>query len=318
MHSILRQRESDPHDAFAIAPETVPAAWADKVLADITRDATLAPDQPTPVSSSAAAAAAPTVDTTFRATAASDLRVANDRPVLPPSTGSGAKSKAVVFLFALCSALAAAGWQHYGGAARQMIAAWTPPFALTSSPSPEPTGLTGQPDTLAVQASETDQTPPQTPAAAQPPQDTGSAAAAASPDTAQMQSMARDLAAMGQQVELLKASLAELKSNQQAMARDVAKPSESKPSESKPSENRPSEVKPLTANPRPKMSALPPRPAAAPARRPMPAYPPMQAAAPPPLPQQLAPPASLQPAPPPAQAQFDGDEPVVRPPMPLR
>ena len=39
MHSTLKLRDSDPHDDFAIAPDVVPAAWADKVLADITRDA---------------------------------------------------------------------------------------------------------------------------------------------------------------------------------------------------------------------------------------------------------------------------------------
>jgi hypothetical protein len=307
MQSTLKLRESDPHDVFAIASETVPVAWADKVLADITRDAS----QPPPgVSGARAGAAAPTVDTNFRATAVNDLDVANDRPVPPPSTGSGAKSKLAIFLFALCSGLTAAAWQHYGGAAKQMISDWAPPFALTSSPSPEPTGLTGQPDTPAVQASSqasaADQAPPQDASAAQPPESAASAAVAPSPDAAQLQSMARDVAAMGAQIAQLKATIAELRASQQAMA--IAKPSEPKPSE----------IKPLVQSPRPKMPA-PPRPAAAYPRRPMPAYPPVQAAAPPMLPQQLPPAASLQPAPPPpAQAQFDGDEPVMRPPMPLR
>jgi hypothetical protein len=313
MHSTLKLRESDPHDVFAIAPNTVPVAWADKVIADIARDANhLSSDQQPPAASSAAAAA-PAVDTNFRATAVSDLDVANDRPVPPPSTGSGAKSKVAIFLFALCSGLAAAAWQHYGGAAKQMISDWSPPFALTSSPPTEQTGLTGQPDTPAVQvssqASAADLASPQDASAAQPPVATAPAAAP-SPDVAQFQSMARDVAAMGTQIEQLKASIAELKASQQAMA--LAKPSETKPSEIKPSE-----IKPLVQIPRPKISA-PPRSAAAPARRPMQAYAPAQAA--PPLPQQLPPPALQQPAPPPppARAQFDGDEPVVRPPMPLR
>ena len=43
--------------------------------------------------------------------------------------------------------------------------------------------------------------------------------------------MARDLAAMAQQVEQLKAGIAELKASQQAMARDVAKTSEVRTSE---------------------------------------------------------------------------------------
>ena len=45
--------------------------------------------------------------------------------------------------------------------------------------------------------------------------------------------MARDLAAMAQQVEQLKAGIAELKASQQAMARDVAKTSEARPAEIK-------------------------------------------------------------------------------------
>jgi hypothetical protein len=302
MHSTLKLRESDPHDVFAIAPDTVPAAWADKVIADIARDAgALAPDQPPPAASSAAAAAAPTVDTNFRATAVNDIHVANDRPAGPPSTRSGAKSKVVVFLFALCSGLGAAAWQHHGGAAKQLISDWSPPFALTSSPPTEQTGLTGQPDTPAVAASPADQAPPQDASAAQPPEATAPAAAAPSPDAARLQSMARDVAAMGAQIEQLKASIAELRAGQQAMA--IAKPSDA------------SEVRVSATNPRPRISA-PPRPIAAPVRRPIQAYAPAQAA--PPLPQQLPPPALQQPAPPRAQAQFDGDEPVVRPPMPLR
>lgn len=307
MHSTLKLRESDPHDIFAIAPDTVPVAWADKVIADIARDAgTLAPDQP-PRAASSAAAAAPTVDTNFRATTVNDLHVANDRPVPPPSTGSGAKSKVAIFLFALCSGLAAAAWQHYGGAAKQLISDWAPPFALTSSPPTEQTGLTGQPDTPAVAASAADQAPPQDASAAQPSEATASAAAVPSPDATQLQSMARDVAAMGAQIQQLKTSIAELKASQQAMA--IARPSDARTSEIKPSE-----TKPLIQNPRPKMPA-PPRPIAAPVRRPMPAYPPVQAAAPLPLPPPALLPAS---PPPPAQAQFNGDEPVVRPPMPLR
>ena len=59
--------------------------------------------------------------------------------------------------------------------------------------------------------------------------------------------MARDLAAMGQQIEQLKASIAELKASQQVAARDVAKPAE---------------VRTAVANPRPRLSAPPPRLAA--------------------------------------------------------
>jgi hypothetical protein len=329
MHSTLKLRESDPHDHFAVAPDVVPASWADKVLADITRDANSpskshsrnpASVQPQLARSSAAAGAAiPKVDTTFRATAADDVRVphidapsihvGSDRPAGLPPTGSRVKRTVTIFLFALCSAFAAAAWQHYGAAATQMISGWTPPFALTSSPPTEKTGLTAPPDTPSVEAAAADQsTPPNVPAVQ--PSD-GTAAAAPSPDAAQLQSMARDLADMRAQIEQLKASIAELRASQQAMA--IAKPAEAKPAEAKPSDVKPSEIKPSAPNPRPRISAPPPRPAAA--RKPMPAYPPAQAAVP--LPQQLPPPASLQPAPPPQAATDRDGEPVVRPPMPL-
>jgi hypothetical protein len=321
MHSTLKLRESDPHDIFAIEPEVVPVAWADKVLADIRRDAGSHPPEsaasvqpPAAGSGAAAGAPAPALDTTFRPTAdddihvpdihVPDIQVPSDLTADRPPTSKWAKS-AVMLIFAICSAAAAAAWQQHGDAAKQMIASWAPTFALGSSPTPE---TAGQAEPPAVQASVADQAPPQPAAPAQPPASAVPSAAAPSPDTVQsVQSMGRDLAAMGQQIEQLKASIAELKANQQAMARDVAKPSE---------------VRTSVASPRSKMSAPPPRSAAAPSRRPMPAYAPVQAAAPPPLSQpmpQASPyPAAPPPAPPPQAAVESDGEPVVRPPMPLR
>jgi hypothetical protein len=320
MQSTLKLRESDPHDVFTIAPDIVPASWADKVLADITRDTQSHSDlRPLDQPLSARAAAAPQVDMTFRATAANDSRAAtvrapkvqipDERPAGPSPTRSWLKKTTVAFLFALCSAMAAAAWQHYGATAKQMIAAWTPPFSLNLSAA-QPTGLAAQPDKADVEASAqtsaSDQAPAQAPAA----DDAAPPPPAASADAAQLQSMARDLAAMGQEVELLKATVAELKSAQQPVVRDAAKTSELKPS---------------LPNPRPRITAPLPRTAALPARKPAQiypaqnypsqtypaqAYPPVQAAAPPP-------PASLQSAPPPPPITQADDQPVLRPPMPL-
>lgn len=311
MHSTLKLRDSDPHDDFGIAPDVVPAAWADKVLADITRDAkppvfdkSPAAELP-PVVAPGGAAAAPAVDTTFRATAIGDIPA----PVESPPTSRWAKS-AVMLVFALCSAAAAAAWQNHGEAAKQMISNWVPAFAASSSPPPENGVLAAQTDTPAAQASATEQISAQPAAPAQLQESAAPAVAAPSPDTAQLQLMARDLAAMAQQVEQLKAGLAELKASQHAMARDVARTSEVKPSE----------VRPPVQNPRPRISAPPPRTAAAPPHRPLPAY---QPAATAPLPQAAPPPpsttpASMLPAPPQATARTEDDEPIVRPPMPLR
>jgi len=334
MPSTLKLRDSDPHDDFAIAPDVVPAAWADKVLADISRDADSAakgppdikrrPDIKSPVSDqprhrasgAPAVVAAPSVDTTFRATAVADMPA----PTEPASTSKWAKST-IMLVFAVSSAAAAAAWQHHGDAAKEMISAWVPAFALTSSP-PENTSLAASTETPAAQATAAEQAPAQ-PAAPAPLQDNAAAAIAApAADSAQLQLMARDLSAMAQQVEQLKAGIAELKASQQAIARDVAKTSEVRTSEVKPSE-----VRPPVQNPRPRVTPPPPRTAAAaPPHRPLPAYPPAQAAAPAPLPQAAPPPspstmpASMLPAPPPPQAtaRTEDDEPVVRPPMPLR
>ena len=111
MHATLKLRKSDPHDDFGIAPDVVPASWADKVVADIARDANShvksysrrpASDRP-PLAESGAAAGAvvPKVDTTFRATAVDDVSnshvpdidVANDRPAgAPPSRSRSEKN----------------------------------------------------------------------------------------------------------------------------------------------------------------------------------------------------------------------------------
>ncbi len=317
MHSTLKLRDSDPHDDFAIAPDMVPAAWADKVLADITGDAKSeiksVPDvkisasgEPPHPASSAVGIAAPKVDTTFRATATDDVPA----PAEPAPTSRWVKS-AVMLVLAIGSAAAAAAWQNHGDAAKQMISNWMPAFALTSSAPAENAALPEQTDTPAAQVSVAEQSPAPSTAAAQSSESAVPAAVAPSPETTQLQTMARDLAAMAAQVEQLKASIAELKAGQHAMAPNVARTSEAKPAE----------TKPAAPNPRPRTAvAPPPRTAAAPPHRPIPAYPPAQAAAPAPSPQSAYPPASTLSAPPPPRetARADDDGPIVRPPMPLR
>jgi hypothetical protein len=135
-----------------------------------------------------------------------------------------------------------------------------------------------------------------------------------------LQSMAHDLSAMGQQVQELKANIAELKAGQDQMTREFAKAQQAKSSEPR-----------AESNAHPKVTGLPPRPPAAPGHRPKPpaAYTPSYAtplspapitAAPPPTRPQAA--AVPPPFPPPtsgtAEATADDDGPVVRPPMPLR
>jgi hypothetical protein len=320
MHAMLKSIEADdPHDAPAIAPDIVPAAWADKVLADITSSTNGPVSDPAPAASSAVAGAAPQpIDTTFRAAAVGSIEASRAKP----PRRAWVKSTLVAFLFALCSAMAAVAWQHYGAAARQIVADWTPAFALVASQQPQTqTAPAGQADGTAVQAQAADQASAPPAAAAVPPAPAAADTAAASPDSSQMiQSMSRDLAAMGQQIQELKASIADLKAGQQAAARDNTRTSETRPPEARTVEARtPPAIRTPVQAARPKPTAPPPpmRSAAAPVRRPMsayPAYPSVQAAAAPPYP--VAPAAAPSAA---APLPVDPlDEPVVRPPMPLR
>jgi len=173
-------------------------------------------------------------------------------------------------MLAGCIGVAAIAWQSpYGDPARQIIARWAPQLVLTSSLRLERPGLPAQPSPPAVQAAVTKAAPPQPVQAA--PEDVAPTAAALSPELTQLlQSMARDLATLGQGMELLKASqeqmardnanaAEQLKASQEQMARVIAKASEQ--------------------SLRPKISAPPPRPTAATTRKPVPTLPSPQAIA---------------------------------------
>lgn len=299
MQSTLTARDADPHDTFLIEPNVVLAARAD--AADANRRE---PDLRALVSEISAGVAAqttaPKVDTSFRAAHVERKR------------GKWAGSFIVAFLFALMSAVGAAAWQRYGdtaqayvATAQAYVAAVAPVLGLSSSQAPAPTPPADAP----AAAAGTDE-----PAGAAPaPVESAVASVPVSPDQAQaIQSLSRDLAAMGQQVEALKLSIAELKASQEQLTRDV-----------RATEAKANEAKALEQNMRAKISTLPPHPPAAPVRKPRPYVPPVQASVapllPPPgapgsVPAQIAPP----PPPPPAVSAAPQDEPVIRPPMPVR
>jgi hypothetical protein len=327
MQSTLTSRQSDPHDIFVVEPDVVLAARADQTT-DLAQDILSRSPAPEAVkgrlaalaeiaSGVAAGAAPPSVDTTFRAADINDIRNDIRRPNSPPSSGRWAR-RIFMALFAIGSAAAAVAWQNYGDAAKQTIANLVPPFVLAALPSPEQPAAANQAGATAIQPAATDQ------AAAQPVPRAQSAptdvAALAPESTPLLQSMARDLAAMGQQIEQLKTNIEQLKTNQQQMARDMAKTSDAKTSDAKTSDARNSAAGTAEPAPRPRISAvaaLPPRTAAVPLRRPRPAFSAAPATAGPGLPQAAAAPAPSQ-AEPPSQLMVQPDgEPVVRPPMPL-
>ncbi len=158
-------------------------------------------------------------------------------------------------MLAACIGVAALVWQSpYGDAARQIVARLAPQLVAIALPLENP-GLPARPSPPTVQAAAAEPALPQpVPLAQTAPEGVAPTAAALSPELMQLlQSMARDLAALGQAIEQLKAS-------QEQMARVIAKTSEAKTSEAK----APGQ------NPRAGVSAPPPRPTATPTRKPAP------------------------------------------------
>jgi hypothetical protein len=189
-----------------------------------------------------------------------------------PSLGGRAVRGFIGLTLAACIGVAAIAWHSpYGDAARQIIPNWAPQLVLISSLPLQKPGLPVEPGRPAVQAAAAQAAPPQpAPMAQTAPEGAAPTVAALPPDLTQLlQSMARDLATLGQAIEQLKASQERmardhvnavdlLRVSQEQMARTIAKTSEAKTSEVKASE----------PNLRPRTPAPPPRPAAAPPPRP--------------------------------------------------
>ena len=301
--------KNDPHDVIEISPDVVRASRIDKEAPTLAPELTsrvepkiaAAPPAATP----SAAEATPSVDAAVRA-ALGDFQSSRKRS----SIGRWLRGAMLSLLFAGGSAAAAIGWQTHGDLVKDRIAAWMP--ALTAAPSQATQAGTEQAaqataEPAAPEAAAANDAAPSAAAAPAPQQD-GPPVTAAAPDAApsSVQAMARDLATMGQQIEQLKANIAELKAGQEQMARELVKAPQPKPAEAR------------VVEPRNRLSALPPRPPVAPVRKPKPVYPPTQTGyAPPPVP--IAPPAqaAVVPPPPPAVQTADDDGPVVRPPMPV-
>ncbi|HEX9471653.1 MAG TPA: hypothetical protein VF957_19180 [Bradyrhizobium sp.] len=323
MNSTLKPKQTDdPHDVVAVAPDVARVVPAFEELSNLLRHAARHQSGPQANTGPGVAAASgvaatppapsiPTVDTTFRPAAVNDVQNNVHAAGSRRSIGRRAVRAFAALLVATCIGVAGIVLNAHGDVAKQI--AKSVPKLLTSLLLQKP-GLPAQPTAPTVEADAANTAPPQPASPAQAAPEAAAPAAATSPEQAQLlQSMAHDLATVGQQVEQLKASIEELKAGQQQMSREIAKASEQ--------------------NLRPKISAAsapPPRPAAARPRKPMPSYPPPQAAAAPPLPQSPAPyvpPPSAAPymprqaEPPPQAAAQPQDEElssVPRPPMPVR
>ena len=310
MQTSAKPSATDRRDFVVIPSDQVRVAPSDAEITDLLRAAARQHSE-TEVRAAleADAASVPAVDATFRATAVNE-----DLPARGPSFGRRLMRAIAALLVAAGITGVALTWQTFGYAAKKALLSWAPKWAIVaslpldkigvgkeSSPSDQPADATAAPAADAPAQSTADSGTPDNAAA--------SATAPSSDGAQQLQSMARDLASANQQIETLKASIAELKAGQQQMARDLAKATEK------------ASDKLAEQNARAKTAAVgSPRPAAAP-HRPAPAYSPTATYSPSPA---AAPPPAYRPAPssysaqasvppPPAAAQ-----PNVPPPIPLQ
>jgi hypothetical protein len=154
-----------------------------------------------------------------------------------PSRGKPALRGLIGLLLTAGICTAAFAWQSYGETVRPMISQWVPQLAAASSlPSGVPK-LADQQSPPAVQVAAADAAVSQLPTPVQTAPQDAAAAPIAAEQTQLLQTMARDLASVQQEIEQLRASQAELaresartaeqlKANQEQMARAIANVSE--------------------------------------------------------------------------------------------
>lgn len=331
MQTGVKPQASDDRRDFVVIPsDQVRVAPSDAEITDLLRAAAARQHSEAGVRAdpdTTASAPVPTVDTTFRATVSDDL------PARGPTLGRRLMRAVAALLVAAGITGAALGWQVFGYAAKKAVGRWLPQLALTSSltmdkfgfgaeskPADKPADASADAAPAAPAQNAADSSTPESTAAPAATVATAAAPTAApAPDPAQqLQSMAHDLANANQEIETLKASVAELKASQQQMAHDLAKTSEKLAEQSakarvaatapRPAAHRPSSSYSTTSTYSPS-----PTPAPAAAYRPAASSYSPQASAPPP-------PATAQPyVPPPIPLQPEpGSASVPRPPMPVQ
>jgi hypothetical protein len=268
MDSMANARQTDPHDASpGLSMQKIElAARADERLAHAYEQITRADEQLSRVNEQVSRL---------------EHDAARKQPVngfRRPSRGRPALRGFIALLLTAGICIAAFASQSYGETARLMIARWAPQLAPASSLPAETPKLAAEQSPPAAQMAAADAAQLSSPAQTAP-QD--AAAAPIPPEVTQLlQTMARDLANVQQEIEQLKAGQVELalenartaeqlKANEEQMARVIANAS--------------------GQNLRPRTSATPPPPMATPARKPVSTLPPTQAKAQARAPVQLVP-----------------------------
>jgi hypothetical protein len=311
----VKPKATDSRDFVVIPSDQVRVAPSDAEITDLLRAAARQNSEagPRAASDSSGSLPVPAVDTKFRATAVND-----DVPARKSSFGRRAFRAVAALLLTVGIGAAALSWQTFGYAAKKAMFSWAPKWAIAASLPLEKLGLASEStpsDDPAAAAPATAAAPDQSPSDTSSSGNAATATAAPSSDTTQqLQSMARDLANANQQVETLKASIAELKASQQQMTRDLAKVSD-QAAKAKiavatphPPAHKPAPLYSSTSTYAPAATPAPPPPAYRPASSSYPA--PQAAVAPAAQPYVPPPPVQLQPEP--------GQGPAPRPPMPVQ
>ncbi len=175
-----------------------------------------------PREAAAASAAVPPVDTSFRAASTTAPAVSaageKDKPARS-SLGRRLMRGAMGVILAAGIVGAAMLWQSHGEAVKQIVMTWAPPSVLALLSPHEAADQASAPSV--VQASVV----PETPAPSAPQNATdNSAAASPPPEAAQLlQSLARELANLRQDMEQMRSAIADLKASDDQMAREIAK-----------------------------------------------------------------------------------------------
>jgi hypothetical protein len=230
MSSTLNPPKIDPKDIPTLAPDVVvtradheatkPDAGGKTASGGKTATAAAQKGTEPKGTDTAAGAKAPPVDTTFRAASAEPAKAAARK-----SFGRRLLRGVIGMILTACVAGAAVLWQSHGDVVRQIVTKSVAPvvLALLSRQSPAVEEPSGSP---VVQASVV-------PGAVAPsaPQNvadnSGSSTASPSPEAAQLlQSLARELTSLRQDMEQMKSAIAELKTSDDQMAREIAKASD--------------------------------------------------------------------------------------------
>ena len=257
MHYTLNpKRADDPHDFLVVPLDVVRVAAVEQELSKLAQDAARpASDlQTRKASDFSASPPVPAVDATFRPSAENDVLAPQRQQPLRTLV----RRTFAALLFAACTGAVALAWQSYGEVGKAIIVNWAPEFVTAPSLLLEKLGMSAQP---AGDAAARNETPPQPATVAQAAPDSVAASVAPPAESApSLQSMARDLANVSQEVVQLRATITELKASQQQISRDVA--------------NTSAQNKASVPNAQARLSALPPRPAVPRPRTPIPPFPP--------------------------------------------